>query len=229
MNLKHWIFRMGCVAVAATSLCGVASQAKADLRITEVMSSSGAGGTEDWFEVTNFGASAIDISGYRMDDSSASFASSAELLGDGFTSIGAGESVVFLEIDVDVATEIAAFKDFWFGASVPGNFKIGYYSGSGLSFSSNGDGVTVFDSVGNTAAPLVSFGAATGGSSFDNYDGSLTSDLPVSQVGVNGAFFSNNGLGNIASPGRIAAIPEPTAAAVLALAGLAGMGFRRRR
>ncbi len=220
---------MRLLVLVLVTFCGLASHAFADLRVTEVMSSSGAGGTEDWFEVTNFGAGAVDITGYRIDDSSANFGSGADLFGDGFTSIAAGETVVFLEIDADTATEIAGFKDFWFGANVPSSFKIGYYTGNGLSFSSNGDGVVVFDSAGVIAAPLVSFGIATGGSTFDNYDGSLTNNLPVSQVGINGAFVSSNAAGNIGSPGLISAIPEPSSAAVLLVCGLAVTGLTRRR
>ncbi len=225
MTWTNYSLRILSVAAIGVLSLGVSTNAHADLRITEVMSSSGGGGTNDWFEVTNFGASSIDITGFRMDDDSNSFGSSRELFGDGFTEIGAGETVVFLETATP-ATQLDAFREFWFGANVPSNFKIGSYSGSGVSFSSGGDGVVVFDSAGTVMAPLTLFGAATTGSSFDNYDGSLTSGLPASQVGVNGAFVSNNALGNIGSPG---AIPEPSSVAVMAIVGLVGCGLRRKR
>ncbi len=164
-----------------------------------------------------------------MDDNTNNFALSAELFGDGFTSIDVGETVVFLEIDdvTNTSAELAGFREFWFGANVPSNFKLGSYSGGGLSFSSNGDGVVVFDSVGTVAAQFVSFGAATAGRSFDNFDGSLTIGLPASVAGLNGAFVSNNALGNIGSPG-ISAVPEPSALVVLALVGLTTVVRRRR-
>ena len=50
----------------------VASAAHANIRITEVMSSSNGNGvpTPDWFEITNYGSSAVDLTGWRMDDGS---------------------------------------------------------------------------------------------------------------------------------------------------------------
>ena len=49
----------------------------------------------DWFEVTNSSSSAINITGWKMDDNSNSFGSSVAL--NGITSIAAGESVIFIE------------------------------------------------------------------------------------------------------------------------------------
>ena len=129
------------------------------LRITEVMSSSGPGGTVDWFEVTNYGDTVADITGYRMDDNSFSFAASVPL--NGVTSIAPGESVIFLESSLGAA--IAGFLTFWDLGEAP---QIGYYSGSGVGFSSNGDGVVVFDASGAEVTPRTNFGAATTGKSF---------------------------------------------------------------
>ena len=50
---------------------------------------------DDWFEVTNVGTAAANISGWRMDDNSASFGSSLAL--NGITTIAPGESVIFIE------------------------------------------------------------------------------------------------------------------------------------
>ena len=80
------------LAVAA-SVAFTASVASAQVYITEAMSSSG--GTDDWIEVTNYGSSAISISGWRFDDSSFNFGVSQAL--NGVTTIGAGESVIFIE------------------------------------------------------------------------------------------------------------------------------------
>jgi hypothetical protein len=55
--------------LAALSLAQAANAA-AIIRVTEVMSSSGVGGTADWFELTNYGDATVDISGWRMDDNS---------------------------------------------------------------------------------------------------------------------------------------------------------------
>jgi predicted translation initiation factor SUI1 len=106
------------------------------LRITEAMSSSGVGGTADWWEVTNFGGSAVDITGWKMDDSSYAFGSSVAL--NGVTSIGAGESVVFIETAAPL-TDIPNFRTFWGGSANVA--AIGSYTGSGVSLSSAGDGI----------------------------------------------------------------------------------------
>ena len=64
--------------------------------ITEVSpTGSSASYGADWFELTNTGSSALDITGWKMDDNSNSFAASVALRG--VTSIAAGQSVVFLE------------------------------------------------------------------------------------------------------------------------------------
>lgn len=185
------------------------------IRITEAMSSSGAGGTPDWIELTNFGLTPVSITGWRIDDSSASVALSQPLLG--VTSIAPGESVVFIESAAGAG--IADFRTFWGGLA---GVQIGYYSGSGLGLSSGGDGVTIFNASPVTV-DLVSFGAATTGVSFGyDPDNSVFGGLSVN--GVFGAFVSTNPVGNVASPG---AIPGPAAAGVLGLAGL--VAARRRR
>ena len=75
----------------------VASSAHASIRITEVMSSSNGGGvpTSDWFEMTNYGSSAIDLTGWRMDDGSVNPLASVAL--NGVSSIAAGQSIIFIE------------------------------------------------------------------------------------------------------------------------------------
>ena len=49
----------------------------------------------DWFELTNYGATAVDLTGWRMDDNSQSFAGGATL--NGIASIAPGETVIFIE------------------------------------------------------------------------------------------------------------------------------------
>ncbi|MEY5033205.1 MAG: hypothetical protein RL354_2236, partial [Planctomycetota bacterium] len=88
----------------------IVSSASANIRITEVMSSSNGGGlpTPDWIEVTNYGASAVDLTGWRVDDGSFSVAVSAALTG--ISTIGAGESVIFIESAGGAG--ISAFRTF---------------------------------------------------------------------------------------------------------------------
>jgi len=178
-----------------------AASVQAQLRITEAMSSSGAGGTPDWFELSNLGTNSVDISGWRMDDNSFSFAGAATL--NGVTYIAGGESVVFIEDST--TNNVAAFKSYWGGMT---NRQVGTYSGS-VGLSSTGDGVVVFHSSG-TEINRVSFGAATTGSSFTwVYDssGTLLSATTgvVSSAGTDGAYNSTTNSSytiiNTASPG----------------------------
>ncbi|HOS45355.1 MAG TPA: lamin tail domain-containing protein, partial [Paludibacter sp.] len=61
--------RIKLFAITALAAFGF-SFSSAQIRITEVMSQSGTGGTEDWFELTNFGTTSVDITGWKMDDNS---------------------------------------------------------------------------------------------------------------------------------------------------------------
>jgi hypothetical protein len=204
-------------AIGAVAL--LASSAHASLRITEAMSSSGTGGTADWFEVTNYGSSAVDITGYRMDDNSFSSASSVAL--NGITSIGAGETVIFVE---GAAVDVNGFRSFWGGLS---GVSIGYYSGSGVSFGSGGDSVVLFDASGTEVTARATFGAATTGSSF--YFGLASNTGIVSTVGTIGTqvtFATTGNPVNIGSLGTAIGVPGPGA---LALLGVAGLAARRRR
>jgi hypothetical protein len=145
--MKQVLFSL---AILFSSVC-VQSQ----VRITEVMSS---GGTSDWFELTNFGSTAVDITGWKVDDGSFSLA--ASLLINGVTSIAPNERVIFCE---NASSAYATtFRTFWGLAS---DVQVGTYTGSGIGLSSGGDGVIVFDASG-TEVWRVSFGAATAGTSF---------------------------------------------------------------
>jgi hypothetical protein len=225
------------------AICCLASPALAQistLRITEAMSSSGAGGTADWWEVTNYGSSAVDITGWKFDDSSFVFGSSVAL--NGITSINAGESVAFLETTTldsgTVATLISSFRTFWGGSAA--SAQIGYYAGSGISFSSNGDGLVMFSGTGAETTPRVTFGAATAGSTFYYaYDAagdpttSPNTNAVVSTVGtLDGqiTFASATTVPqNIGSPGTAAVVPEPSSVALLAIGAGAGVALVLRR
>ena len=160
----------------------------------------------DWFEVTNTGSSAVDLTGWKMDDNSHSIANAIAL--NGITSIAPGEAVIFMET-ADLAGKAAAFRPLWFGASPPRVTQIGSYSGSGVGLSSNGDEVVLFDGAGNLVTG-VGFGAAPAAAPFATFDnhngvGGTTLPLPVistmSAVGVNGAFVAPGDASEIGSPG----------------------------
>ena len=232
------------VLILAFAICCLASPALAQfstLRITEAMSSSGVGGTADWWEVTNYGSSAVDITGWKVDDSSFTSGSSVAL--NGITSISAGESVAFLETTTldsgTVATLISSFRTFWGGSAA--SAQIGYYAGSGIGLSSNGDGLVMFSGTTETT-PRVSFGAATTGASFYyGYDAagdpttSPNTNAIVSTVGTldGQSTFASATIStaqNIGSPGTaVAAVPEPSAIALLAIGAGTGVTLVLRR
>jgi hypothetical protein len=211
----------GVLALAAI----VASSAHGSIRITEAMSSSNGGGTPtpDWIEVTNYGATAISLAGWRMDDSSFNFGASVAL--SGVTSIGAGESVVFIESAAGAG--IASFRTFWGGLT---GVQVGFYSGSGVGLSSGGDGVGLYNTS-NALVTQVTFGAATSGSSFFwGYDlaGSIDPSYNglVSTVGSIGTQVTRASSGDVGSIGSAIGVPAPGAFALVGLAAIVG---RRRR
>ncbi len=158
--------------------------------ITEVMPTGSSNGTyaADWWELTNTGVETLDLTGWKMDDSSDSLAEAVSL--EGVASLAPGASAIFIEGN---ATTAEGFVDAWFGGTAPDGFQIGTYSGSGVGLSSGGDQVNLFDGSGDPITG-VSFGAATTGVSFDNASalGGTTSPPPsisnLSVVGTNGAF-----------------------------------------
>lgn len=218
------MLRLSAIAVLAAAAVASTAQAGAlppQIRITEV-SAYGSGNAPyaaDWIELTNFGAAAVNIAGWRFDDDSASFGSGVAL--NGVTSIAPGESVVFL----NSTTAATGFVNAWFGGTLPSGLQIGSYTGSGTGLSTNGDQVNIYDSLG-TLVTGVSFGASptSNFATFDNAAGvSGGSISQLSVVGVNGAFAAPS-YADIGSPG---VIPAPGAAALLALGGL--IAGRRRR
>jgi hypothetical protein len=225
--------------LTAALLASVAStQAQSLIRVTEAMSSSGTGGTPDWIELTNLGNTAANINGWKVDDSSRAFGTS--LLLNGITSIAAGESVVFFETPAANltgawATDLTNFRNFWGGLS---GIQVGYYGGSGIGLSSAGDGMIVFNSSGIEQTAYVSFGAATGGTSFNFvYDasGGLTSAAnALSVAGEYGATTvsaawggTGTAISNTAGPGTITTVPEPSSSVLLGLGTIALLALRR--
>lgn len=214
----------------------LASLAHAQLAITEINSNSDA--TDDWFEITNVGGSAVDITGWGFDDYPEDVEKIVPLAG--VSSIGAGESVVFLQLDEDLGTpavdQIGMFRDAWGGLA---GVQIGYHNGSGLG---KDDGVTIFDADQMKVLQQIYFdpnldpaadihaGEWAGGTNIDSaiWDPSSDPSSPMFTAPVAGQFgafaASDGGLG---SPG--AAVPEPSSA-LMALAGcFALLALRRNR
>jgi YVTN family beta-propeller protein len=171
-------------------------------KVTEVdpTGSSAAYGA-DWFELTNEGTEALPLTGWKMDDSSDAFGSAVAL--EGVASLAPGESAIFIE--TESAATVNIFEAAWFGGSVPSGLQIGTYHGSGVSLSSDGDAVNVFNGSGFHVTG-VAFGTATNGVSFDNSAG-VGGDGPptistLSKAGFDGAFVSAGG--EVGSPGATA-------------------------
>lgn len=170
------------------------------LAITEVAPWSSGNGPvgADWFEVTNTASFAIDIGGWKVDDSSQSPVAAVALNGVG--SIGAGESVIFLETS-DLPAASRAFIDTWFGGFAPADLQFGSYSGSGVGLSTGGDAVNLYDTT-NKLRASVSFGQSVTNVTFDNSTGRDNVALTqVSAVGVNGAYTAPGDTLEVGSPG----------------------------
>jgi len=173
------------------------------LLITEVApwASSNSSVGADWFEVTNISPDAVDISGWKIDDSSKAFGSAAAL--NGITSIAPGESVIFIET-TDLAVKAALFRSTWFGSNPPSGLQIGSYSGSGLGLSTGGDAVWLFDTAGQVRTGIT-FGSSPSGPSYPTFDntaglnGVAVSRLSV--VGIHGALPAAAAATEIGSPG----------------------------
>ena len=104
--------------VTQASSARVAAQGAAVLIISEVHPSGSGNGTydADWFEVTNIGTAAANISGWKVDDSSNAFATALALRG--VTSIPAGKSAIFFEGLADGSTDAAKKAAFpWRGSA----------------------------------------------------------------------------------------------------------------
>ncbi|HEY0256753.1 MAG TPA: lamin tail domain-containing protein [Candidatus Methylacidiphilales bacterium] len=215
--------------VAGTLSLAAFSSAKAQIIITEVDASGSSTSTyaADWFELTNYGSSAVNISGWEMDDSSDSLSDAVPLSLAGNT-IAAGQSVVFIETSgTTLAALTPKFESAWFGTNVPAGFTIGGYSGSGVSLSQTNDAVNIFNASG-TQVTGVDFNASTNHVSFDNSVARVGNDGVISTLsvaGVNGAFVSPTG--ETGSPG---VVPEPSTYALL-IGGMLALAFiqiRRR-
>ena len=220
LNIKSAVLAALLVASAAANAAPTAS-----IIISEV-DAGGSGATygADWFELTNTTSSAIDITGWKMDDSTNAFATAVALRG--LTSIAAGQSVIFIEggsTSANDSTINANFLTAWFGANVPANITLANYGGSGVGLGTGGDAVNIFNSTGTNIAS-VSFGASTVGQTFDNSAGLTGTISQLSALNVGGAITSFNTT-EIGSP---AAVPEPESYALL-MAGLALIGAISRK
>ncbi|KRC18259.1 ExeM/NucH family extracellular endonuclease [Acidovorax sp. Root217] len=222
---NNWAGLTGATAFNFTT----SSAPPAKVLITEVNSStsSGAGGG-DFFELYNYGTTAIDLSGWKWTDEAGAFSSATALTAG--TTLAAGEKLIIVN-----TTDEAAFRAAW--NNLPATTKVLAVGGAGLG---GDDAVVVFDSAGKVAAainykatgtsitasdntviqPLVKTGGgnsagghtgvAVGGAAGTSavWDGVSTSNpqYKPSVAGQDGAFAQTGTPANIGSPG---ATPKP--------------------
>lgn len=191
-----WIWFLGCILSSVTGA--------AQLAITEVFPAASTNGAPalhgDWWELTNFGSSPIDLTGYRFNDANGGLTNGVVTL-DGIT-IEAGESIVFLE--QNVTTSLPSVDDFrtWWGTALPANLRIFGYSTNNIGLSGSGDTVRLWDGRATEEADTVaeaSFGAATPGVSF-TYDPATGLFGAASTAGGAGVVAATEN-GDVGSPG----------------------------
>ncbi|MEN8736391.1 MAG: lamin tail domain-containing protein [Akkermansiaceae bacterium] len=176
-----------------------------DLVVTEVMSSSRHLDTSingDWWELTNNGSTGVNLSGYSWDDDS-------NLAGQqSFPSynIQPGESVVLL--NEGTTSAIAPFRAAW-GLSTSVKIFVASDFGSFPGFSGgSGDTINVFQPNG-VRIDSFTFGPATSGSSFSNFENGNPIPGGISEFGVFNASASTENPSDIGSPGIAPAVPPP--------------------
>jgi predicted extracellular nuclease len=163
-----------------------------ELYVSEIMAGSNSSAyNADWFEITNYGDSTINLAGYTWDDESGI----AGTVTFPSVTIAPGQAIVVLD---DVAANKDAFLAEWklYAGSVTivANDEM---TGSFPSLSQNGDGVYLFDANGAELTNST-YAAATAGYSVEfDTTGAFTGDAVD---GVNGAYSSLEG--DVASPGN---------------------------
>ncbi|MCX6857056.1 MAG: choice-of-anchor I family protein [Verrucomicrobia bacterium] len=212
--------------VAANSTAEIGSpgfSAPGVLRVTEVApwSSGNSPVAADWFEVTNTGARAVDITGWKVDDSSESPIAALPLTG--ITSIAPGESVIFIETPT-LSTTKTTFLSNWFGASPPATLQVGAYTGASIGLSTGGDAVNLYDT-NNVRQANVSFAISPSAAPFTTFDNAAALNVAAltqfSVAGVNGAFIATNSANEIGSPGARTSAPIGSSTVSIAAASIA--------
>ncbi len=161
--------------------------------VSEIMAGSNATAwNADWFEITNYGDSAVDLSGFSWDDESGISGTSV------FPSVtlAAGEALVVWD---DVAANEDSLLVSW--KLNPGDVQVissDELTGNFPSLSQNGDGVYLYDAMGIEITNSM-YASATAGVSVEfDTTGAFTADAVD---GVNGAYTSS--LGDVGSPGNM--------------------------
>ena len=213
MKTTFTLTMLGIAVMLANSATGQVNMG--DLRITEVMSSSGhpsGPANDDWWELVNIGSAPIDLDGYVWDDND-------ELIGGDYTvfpsvMINPGQSIILVrEDDSEVP---GGLREAW---NIPQSTiildeldMIGGPTGDTFSgLSSGGDMVNLYDPNFTPVAQRI-FGIATSGFSFEWTTDNM--DLGLSVDGENFAYTAfGNGAGgpgtDVGSPGLAVGLLAP--------------------
>jgi Lamin Tail Domain/Abnormal spindle-like microcephaly-assoc'd, ASPM-SPD-2-Hydin len=187
-----------------TSLAILTASVHGQLVITEVMASSihasGSKAKGDWWELTNTGAVAVDLTGYKWDDAPTPLTPTVSNFPSG-TIIQPGESIIILD---EPAANVAFWRTAW---SLPLTLQVldstAFTAAGGNDFSgfeNTGDQVNVYGPAGNLVAS-VAFGISTQGKSFAFHrDGKPVLGLS-SVTGEQGATASTLSPSDVGSPG----------------------------
>lgn len=217
--------KTGLSIVAAFAALGGAAYGAGQIAITELLYNSDNGGGE-FFELTNIGDMAVDVTGWTMLDNDAAPDPTDYFDLSAFGSIAAGESVIVTELDA------AAFRTQWsLAASVKVIGGLGDVTGKNLG---RNDSVVIFDSM-SAIIDRLDYGDQAFPGTPRPIDASIWAG--VGAKGANDVYgwtqstvgdFQNSyasTLGDIGNPGSH--IPAPGAAAIFGLGAL--VAGRRRR
>src|SRR5258706_7946505 len=202
--LKHFY-------TAAAVVLSFSNFARAQLAITEAMSSASTnlGATlvsqnSDWWELTNFGTNALDLTGYSWNDKGGGFVAANTVPFMGFT-IGRGEWIVFFQSNSPASMSPDQFRAWW---NIPVTVQAVIFQANGLG--STGDGIRIWGPSATSDADAldsVDFLDALRGSTF-TYNPSNGLFGWISTNGVGGAFKAATAE-DVGSPG-VTSGPVPT-------------------
>ncbi|MBC8094715.1 MAG: lamin tail domain-containing protein, partial [Akkermansiaceae bacterium] len=210
-DLQNSITRLAATAVVLVTL---SFPARAELVITEIQSDQAASGVSDYWELTNAGTNAVDLSNWKWNDSARTNLPPAAVTIAPGTMIAPGESVIFTRVTP------TAFRTWWGISAAVQVISTGAAPGLGMN-----DAISLFDQTG-TEVLFLSYAAAgftrsngsgaAGGHAGASGGGSPTAALVLdpdfgtsvagrrytaATVGTFGAFASATSPADIGSPG----------------------------
>jgi hypothetical protein len=171
--------------LAVLALGWTVGTATAQLAITETLSSAATNlnaeavvAGPDFWELSNFGPDAIDLTGYRFNDADATLGGDANSTVFNGITIAPGEAILFVQSGNLVVTNRDSFIEWWGDTNLPANVQVIFYTGNGLA--EEGDSLVLWDNLATDDADYLDradFAAAVRGHSF-TYDTNGVHGLP---------------------------------------------------